>query len=97
VRLEYGGTVTCAPEEGRPDRLCFVNQCLCSVDITKDPTLITILTASSSPGNDTHSSYSSEAVTDTSWYDPNNPDLWVPPPYMANEDTMSQCVGEGLL
>ena len=76
MRSEYGGTAACAHEAGRPDRTCFVNQCLCDVDLTRDPTLVTVLNGT--------------VTTDTSWYDPYNPDAWVPPPHFATAGLLDQ-------
>lgn len=42
-RSEYGGTQQCPDLPDRPPRTCFVNLCLCSADLTHDPTLITVL------------------------------------------------------
>ena len=47
VRQMYGGTAVCPDIEGRPPRTCFVNQCLCDVDLSRDVTRITLL-----PGTD---------------------------------------------
>jgi hypothetical protein len=43
VRLEYNGTAPCPAVPGRPDRVCFVNHCLCDVDLTRDETRVTVL------------------------------------------------------
>ena len=76
MRSEYNGTVDCgaalvaaaiAEATARPHRTCYVNQCLCNVDVTRDPTAVTLL-----------------PETDTRWYDPNAPDLWVPGAWTAN-------------
>lgn len=74
VRSEYGGTAACAPLPGRRDRTCFVNQCLCDVDLSRDPSLVTVI----------------NGTTDTTWYDPDNPDLWVPPAFFADLGLMDQ-------
>jgi hypothetical protein len=73
VRSEYGGTRECDALVGRPPRTCFVNHCLCDVDLTRDESRITVL-------ND----------MDVSWYDPFNPDIWVPHPMHANSGTFEQ-------
>ena len=40
VRTEYGGMLPCP---FRPEITCFVNQCLCYSDITRDASNITVL------------------------------------------------------
>lgn len=54
VRIEYGGTSWCPDAPGRPDRVCFVNQCLCDVDLSRDETRITVLPETAPDWYDPH-------------------------------------------